>query len=75
MLNGGLTKETGEKALADGAADMIAYGVPFIANPDLVHRFQTNAELAAPDFRLFYVGGDEGYIDYPSLGKQNDSKT
>ncbi len=69
IANGGLTKETGEKLLGDGAADFICYGVPFIANPDLVERFQSNLPLAQPDSATFYAGGEKGYIDYPAAKK------
>ncbi|TYZ13533.1 alkene reductase [Hymenobacter lutimineralis] len=67
ILNGGYTQQTAEEALANNEADLIAFGVPFIANPDLVERFQQGAALNAPDFSTFYVPGDKGYIDYPSL--------
>ncbi len=58
------------KAQADldsGVADGIAFGRPFIANPDLVERLRTGAELNAPDVKTFYTAGPEGYIDYPAL--------
>lgn len=67
ILNGGYTQETAEEALANGEADLIAFGVPFIANPDLVERFEQGAALNTPDQATFYVPGDKGYIDYPSL--------
>ncbi|PJJ53013.1 alkene reductase [Hymenobacter chitinivorans] len=67
ILNGGYTQETAEQALANNEADLIAFGVPFIANPDLVERFEQGAALNTPNPATFYAGGDEGYIDYPSL--------
>ena len=67
ILNGGYTQETAEAALENSEADLIAFGVPFIANPDLVARFEQGAALNQPDFATFYVPGDKGYIDYPSL--------
>jgi len=67
ILNGGYTHETADKALANNEADLIAFGVPYIANPDLVERFRIGAALNAPDPSTFYVPGDHGYIDYPSL--------
>jgi N-ethylmaleimide reductase len=70
ILNGGYTQETAEAALANNEADVIAFGVPFIANPDLVERFRIGAALNTPDPSTFYVPGDKGYIDYPSLQEQ-----
>lgn len=67
MLNGGLTHELGEKAVDEGRADLVSVGVPFLANPDLIERWKTGAALNAPDKATFYGGGDEGYIDYPTL--------
>ncbi|MBC6610403.1 alkene reductase [Hymenobacter sp. BT507] len=69
ILNGGYTQETAEEALANNEADLIAFGVPFIANPDLVERFEQGTALNTPDPSTFYVPGDKGYIDYPSLEK------
>ncbi|MBO0360125.1 alkene reductase [Hymenobacter sp. BT186] len=67
ILNGGYTQETAEAALANNEADLIAFGVPYIANPDLVERYQQGAALNNPDQATFYGGDDKGYIDYPSL--------
>lgn len=67
MLNGGLTRETAEAALADGRADLVSVGIPFLANPDLVDRWKIGAELNPADRATFYGGGDAGYIDYPTL--------
>ncbi|MCA3717021.1 MAG: alkene reductase [Brevundimonas sp.] len=67
MLNGGLTRETAEKALAEGRADLVSVGVPVLSNPDLVARWKTNAPLNAPDRATFYGGGAKGYTDYPAL--------
>ena len=47
--------------------DLVAFGKPFIANPNLVERFHYNTELAIPDPEKFYQGGDTGYIDYPGI--------
>ncbi|GGF01277.1 alkene reductase [Hymenobacter cavernae] len=69
ILNGGYTQETAEAALENNEADLIAFGVPFISNPDLVERYQQGAALNDPDQATFYGGGDEGYIDYPSLAE------
>ncbi|MCD8497378.1 MAG: alkene reductase [Alphaproteobacteria bacterium] len=67
MVNGGYTADEGEKALEEHAADAVAYGVLFIANPDLVERFKQGAPLNAPDQSTFYTPGAKGYTDYPSL--------
>jgi 2,4-dienoyl-CoA reductase-like NADH-dependent reductase (Old Yellow Enzyme family) len=64
IVNQGLTKEDAEQAINDGVADAAAWGVLFIANPDLVNRFATNAKLNMPKSELFYTGGEQGYIDY-----------
>lgn len=67
MANGGYDKARGNAAIASGHADCVAYGVPFIANPDLVERFRKDAPLNAPDQNTFYGGGEQGYTDYPFL--------
>jgi N-ethylmaleimide reductase len=64
---GGFTLESGNKALAEGWADAIAFGVPFIANPDLPERIRRNAPLNKPDEASFYGGTEKGYTDYPFL--------
>ena len=61
-------KARGNAAIATGHADAVAYGVPFIANPDLVKRFSTNAALNEADSSTFYGGTEQGYTDYPFLG-------
>jgi N-ethylmaleimide reductase len=70
MLNSGYTAETAEKAIADGHADLISFGVPFIANPDLPERFAQGAPLNEADQSTFYGGGEQGYTDYPFLGQK-----
>lgn len=65
IINGGLTKESGEKLLESKVADLVCYGSPFISNPDLVERFRNNLPLAAPDSSTFYTPGPTGYTDYP----------
>ena len=67
IANAGYTKETAEAELQKGIAKIISFGVPFIANPDLVKRFELNAELNEPDRATFYGGNEKGYIDYPFL--------
>lgn len=67
MANLAYDKARGNAAIASGHADVIAYGVPFIANPDLVERFKTNAALNQADDATFYGGTEKGYTDYPFL--------
>ncbi len=68
VRNGGFTRDAGEAALREGLADAIAYGVPFLANPDLPARFLKNAPLNQPDTSTFYATASRaGYTDYPFL--------
>jgi N-ethylmaleimide reductase len=60
---------TAEKNLNDGLADLIAFGKPFIANPDLVERFKNNWPIADGEVSTFYGGGDNGYADYPEYNQ------
>lgn len=69
ILSGGYTAETAEEALQSGKADLIAFGRPFIANPDLVERLQSGADLNQPDFSTFYTPGEKGYTDYTTLAE------
>ena len=66
MVNNGYDKTLAEQALA-GGADLVAFGRPYIANPDLVERLRTEAPLNTPDKATFYGGGAKGYTDYPAL--------
>ena len=70
MANNGYDKARAEQSLANGDADLIAMGVPFLANPDLVERLKSNAELNTADQPTFYGGGEAGYTDYPTLAEQ-----
>lgn len=54
-------------AIREGKVDLVAFGRPFIANPDLVERLRTGAPLNEPDGDTFYGGGAKGYVDYPAL--------
>ena len=67
MANLAYDKARGNAAIASGHADCIAFGVPFLANPDLVQRFKTDAPLNTPDSSTFYGGTAQGYTDYPFL--------
>ena len=66
ILNDGFNASTGARAIDEGQADLIAFGVPFLANPDLVERFRIGAPLNTPDASTFYWGGAKGYTDYPA---------
>ncbi|MBT9491922.1 MAG: alkene reductase [Paucibacter sp.] len=67
MVNNGYSREMALKVVADGRADLVAFGRDFIANPDLVRRLRLNAELQPLDRASLYGGGAQGYTDYPSL--------
>lgn len=67
ILNDSYDVSTGTAAITSGAADAIAYGRPFLANPDLVERYRRGSSLNAPDFKTFYTDGAKGYTDYPTL--------
>jgi N-ethylmaleimide reductase len=69
ILSGGYDAERSEKDLTAGKADLIAVGRPFLANPDLVDRWKTNASVNDPDMDTFYTPGPKGYTDYPILEK------
>lgn len=58
---------SGAAVIEAGHAKAVAYGRPYIANPDLVARFQKNAPLNTPDETTFYSPGPKGYVDYPTL--------
>lgn len=66
---GGHTRESAESMLRNGDADLIAFGKPFVSNPDLVERLMAKAPLAEPDKSTFYHGGEKGYVDYPFFDK------
>jgi N-ethylmaleimide reductase len=67
ILSGGFDHASAEQALRDKRGDLIAFGRPFLANPDLVARMGRDAPLNAPDAATFYVPGAKGYTDYPAL--------
>ncbi len=66
-VNGGYDLSHGEEAVHSGFAQGVAYGVPFIANPDLVERMKAGAPLNEADPTTFYTEGAKGYTDYPFL--------
>ena len=67
VANEGFTKDSAGETLAAGEADAVAFGVPFIANPDLPERLRVDAPLNAAHPETFYVPGPKGYTDYPAL--------
>ena len=73
IANNGYDFELATKVLAADEADLIAFGKPFISNPDLVERLKRGAPLNPPDKATFYGGGAKGYTDYPALGDALDA--
>jgi N-ethylmaleimide reductase len=69
IVNNGYDRALAEAAVAEGRADIVAFGKAFISNPDLVERLRVNAPLAPWDNTTFYGGGAHGYIDYPTLAE------
>ncbi len=69
MANCGYTQESAEAAIASGDADLVAFGRPYISNPDLAERFANDWPLAAPaDMSVWYSFDEEGYADWPRYG-------
>jgi N-ethylmaleimide reductase len=66
ILAGGFDLASAEAALAEGRADLVAFGRAFLANPDLVARMKRGLPQNAPDFGTFYTPGPKGYTDYPT---------
>jgi len=67
ILSGGYDAVRAESDLEAGKCDLVAFGRPFLANPDLVARWKAGAALNAPDMSTFYTPGPKGYTDYPTL--------
>jgi len=67
ILSGGYDAVRAESDLEAGRCDLVAFGRPFLANPDLVTRWKTGAALNVPDMSTFYTPGAKGYTDYPTL--------
>jgi len=67
ISNGGLDQAKGEARLAANLCDAVAYGKAWIANPDLVERIRLGAPLNEANAETFYQGGEQGYLDYPTL--------
>src|SRR5215210_2535758 len=73
VANNGYDFDLANRQLDANEADLIAFGKPFIANPDLVERLKSGAPLNVPDKATFYGGGAEGYTDYPVLAEALDA--
>lgn len=73
IINGGFDQEKGNRVIEERQADLVSYGKLLISNPDLVERFDCNANLAIWDQDTFYTPGPKGYTDYPALTKQEHS--
>ena len=69
IANGGYDARSGNAAIAQGEVDLVAFGVPFLANPDLPLRYFKRAPLNTPDPATFYAGEEKGYIDYPAFAE------
>jgi N-ethylmaleimide reductase len=67
LINGGFDQDKGNRIIADGFADLVAFAKLFISNPDLPRRFELNAELAKWDQATFYTPGGQGYTSYPEV--------
>src|ERR1700688_4791853 len=67
IANVGMTAERGSRLIAEGIADLVAFGRPYIANPDVVERLATGAPLAEIDWTTVYASGPRGYSDYPAI--------
>ncbi len=64
ILSGGYDAARANADLDEQLGDLVAFGRPFISNPDLVHKLQNGTALTAPDFSTFYTSGEQGYTDY-----------
>ena len=69
MANNGYNKARATESVSNGNADMVAFGVPYLANPDLVYRFTNDLPLNEADQSTFYGGDEHGYTDYPFADK------
>jgi N-ethylmaleimide reductase len=67
IANVNIDAQRGSRLIREGLADLIAFGRPYIANPDLVERLKTGAPLAEIDWTTVYASGPRGYSDYPAF--------
>lgn len=75
IANSGYDRERATAAIASRHADLVSFGRPFLANPDLVARFRAGAPLNAADRTTFYGGGARGYTDYPAMSARGPATT
>jgi len=73
MINGGFDQDSGNEVIASGNADLVAFGKPYVSNPDLVERFEHGIELSKWDKDTFYTPGKEGYTDYPKANAKQEA--
>jgi N-ethylmaleimide reductase len=66
ILSGGYDRARAEADLDANKGELVAFGRPFLSNPDLVARLEQGVALASPDFATFYTPGEAGYTDYPT---------
>lgn len=69
LLSGGYDAARAQADLDSGRGDLVAFGRPFLANPDLPERLREGKTLNDPDYSTLYTGGEKGYIDYPRAGE------
>lgn len=72
IRNGGYTKEEAEKSISNDKTDLVSFGRSFIANPDLIYRFENDIVLNEPDSETFYTPGEKGYTDYPFFQEKEE---
>jgi N-ethylmaleimide reductase len=70
IANVNMNAERGNRLIEAGLADLVAFGRPYIANPDLVERFAIGAPLAEIEWETVYAAGPRGYSDYPTLRRR-----
>ncbi len=70
ILSGGYDADRAEADLEAGKGELVAFGRPFISNPDLVEKLEKGIALTAPDFSTFYTPGEKGYTDYIAQEKE-----
>ena len=70
IANNGYDLERAQIAIGNGSADLVAFGIPFLANPDLVRRYREGLPLNKVDTDTFYGGDETGYTDYPVYGQE-----
>ena len=73
IINSNFDQQSGNAVLEEGNADLVAFGKPYVSNPDLVERFEQNIALTEWDQDTFYTPGKEGYLDYPIKSEREAS--